>query len=181
MPVEIVPKGICPFPGSTLLEAKPKFSWPAIPNAKQYTLNLYLLGNRVWSANTEKTELEYAGQSPLTSGAVHTWEVTASLDGKPTTVCESMFRTASHEQRGNAEALAKMLAKPEPAHMVLAAMWYRENELVREAIAVNEQLAKLTADPAVYRELRELYYQANDEKQARAAEEKMLELARKGE
>ena len=120
--------------------------------------------------------MEYAGSAPLTAGTALTWEVTASVAGKPTAVCQGMFHTASQEQRDTAEAWAKLLAQPEPAHLALAAMWYRENGLVREAIAVNQQLARQTADPAVYCELKELYLQIHDQQQAGAAEKTMTEL-----
>ena len=172
---------IRPIAGSTLLVAKPKFAWPAIPKAKQYTLNLYFLGNRVWSANSETTELDYAGETPLKSGAMYAWEVTTTLDDKPMTVCEGMFHTISDRQRADAEALDKLLAKPEPAYLVLAAMWYKQNELVPEAIAANERLAKLAPDSAVYRELAELYFRAGCAEEGTAAEEKMLELEKKAE
>jgi hypothetical protein len=172
---------IRPIAGSTLLATKPKFSWPAIPKAKQYTLNLYFLGNRVWSASSEKTELDYAGDTPLKSGSMYSWEVTTTLDDKPMTVCEGMFHTISDRQRADAEAIEKLLAKPEPAYLALAAMWYKQNELVSEAIVVNEQLAKLVPDSAVYRELAELYFRAGCADEGNAAEEKMLELEKKAE
>jgi hypothetical protein len=168
-----------PVADSTLLVAKPKFSWPAIPKAKQYTLNLYLLGNRVWTANSEKTELDYAGETPLKSGATYSWEVTTILDDKPMTVCEGTFDTISDRQRADAESLDKLLAKPEPAFLVLAALWYKQNKLVLEAIAINEQLATLVPDSAVYRELAELYFRAGCVEEGNAAEEKMLELEKK--
>lgn len=172
---------IRPVAGATLLTAKPKFSWPAVPKAKQYTLNLYLLGNRVWSANTEKTELDYAGETPLKSGSMYSWEVTTTLDDKPTTVCDGMFHTISDHQRADAEAIEKLLAKPEPAYLALAAMWYKQNEMVLEAIVVNEQLAKLTPDAAIYRELAELCFRAGCADEGNAAEEKAMELENKAE
>ena len=169
LPLVAAPAKIRPIADSTLLAAKPVFSWPAVPKAKKYTLNLYFLGNRVWSAASETTRLEYSGETPLKSGAMYSWEVTTTIDGKPATVCEGVFHTASERQRAEAAALEKLLAKPEPLYLALAALWYKQNGLVPEAIAVNEQLAKLTPDAAVYRELAELYLQAGREDDANAA------------
>ena len=42
-----------------------------------------------------------------------------------------MFRTASREQRETADASGKLLATAGACHLVLAAMWYRENGLLR--------------------------------------------------
>lgn len=183
------PPGICPFHNSKLLEVQPAFSWPANPKAKQYTLHLYEVdeeghrvpGSRDWSDTTEKPELKYADQ-PLTPGTKYKWEVTASLDGRrklrsrKEKECWGEFRVASPEERDKAESLAEITAQSEPALIALAAMWYREFGFLREAIALNERLAKLTADPAVYGELEELYFEANDHKRAEAAAEKMMQL-----
>jgi hypothetical protein len=182
LPLVAGPGKIRPLAESTLLVDKPTFSWPAVPKAKLYTLNLYLVGNRVWSAASERPRLEYAGQQPLKPGAMYTWEVTAAIDGKAVTVCEGVFNMASEAQRANAVALKKLLlAKPEPPYLALAAMWYKQNGLAPLAILVNEELAKLTSDPAVYRELVELYFQAGREEDASAAEVKALELEKKAE
>jgi hypothetical protein len=175
------PGTIRPIANSTLLTAKPTFSWPAAPKAKTYTFTLYFLGNRVWSAASETPRLEYSGDTPLKSGAMYSWEVTTTLDGKAATVCEGMFRTASDRQQAEAAALKKLLAKPEPAYLALAAMWYKQNDLVPEAIALNEQLAKLTPDAVIYRELVDLYFQAGREEDANAAEATATELEKKAE
>jgi hypothetical protein len=164
-----------------LLTSKPTFSWPPAPNAKQYALSLYSLGNKVWSGVSQTARLEYSGEAPLTSGAVYLWEVTATLDGKATTICEGTFRTASDQQRADAAAFEKLIEKPEIPLLALAAMWYKQNGLVTEAIAVHQQLAKLCNDPAVYWALAGLCGQAGRDDEARAAEEKATELERKAE
>ena len=117
-----------------------------------------------------------AGQTPLKPGAKYTWEVLVSLDDRKVKLCDGQFRIASKEQRGTIESLKKMLENPEPTYLALAAMWYRQNGLLREAIDANERLAAMTADPAVSQELIGLYYETNDEERARAAEEKMNAL-----
>jgi hypothetical protein len=172
---------IRPLVDSTLLAARPAFSWPAVPKAKKYTLNLYFLGNLVWSAEWETSRVEYSGDAPLKSGATYSWEVTTVRDGKPVTICEGMFHTASDRQRADADALEKLLAKPEPAYLALAAMWYKQNGLLTEAIAVNEQLAKLAPAAAIYGELAELYFRAGLSKEGNAADRKMMELEKKAE
>jgi hypothetical protein len=167
---------IRPIVGVTVLDAKPTFSWPAIAKAKTYTLNLYLQGNRVWSAETEKAQLPYASDSPLKAGWLYSWEVITTVDDKPSTVCEGEFQVATDRQRADVAGLQKLLAKPEPLYLALAAMWYKQNGLVDEAIAANEQLAKLAPDAAVYRELSTLYFMAGREKDADAADAKAAEL-----
>ena len=164
---------------ATLLEPKPKFSWPAVKQAKRYTLNLSLTGSRIWSADTEGTELVYGGATPLKSGAKYTWEVTASLDGKRTKFFEGEFSMASEAQRATMAELKKMLEDPDPKYLILAAMWYKQHRLLREAIEVNERLAEKNPDQAVYQELLELYYEINDEKRIRATEKKLDEFFHK--
>jgi hypothetical protein len=175
------PGAIRPIADSTLLAAKPAFCWPTVPEAKEYTLKLYFRGNLVWSAVSKAPRLEYSGDVPLTSGAMYTWEVTTSIDGKPAMVCDSMFHMSSDAQRAAANALERLLAQPEPAYLAMAAIWYKLNGLVDEAIAMNEQLAKLAPGAAIYRELADLYFQAGREKDAEAAEAKATEWEKKEE
>ncbi len=172
---------IQPIVDATLLTAKPTFAWPATPKAKKYTLTLYFLGNRVWSAVSETTRLEYFGDTPLKPGAMYSWEATTTIDGKPVVVCEGMFHVASERQQAEAAALKKLLVKPEPVYLALAAMWYKQNGLAPEAIAVNEQLVKLTPDAVIYRELADLYYMVDREAEANAADAKATELEKKAE
>jgi hypothetical protein len=181
LPVVVDPGKLRPITDSTLLAAKPEFAWPAVAKAKNYTLNLYFLGSQVWTAPTEQTRLEYSGETPLKPGATYSWEVTATRDSKTVTVCEGMFRMASDHQRAEAESLAKLLVTPDPIYLALAAMWYKQNGLVLDAIAVNEQLAKLSPDAAIYRELADLYFQVGREADANAAEAKATELEKKAE
>jgi hypothetical protein len=180
LPLDFAPGKIRPLPDSTLLTAKPTFSWPAVPKATKYTLKLYFLGNQVWSAESATPRLEYSGDA-LKSGAMYSWKVTTTLDGKPAAVCAGMFHTASKRQRAEAASIEKLLAEPEPVGLAVAAMWYKQNGLYIEAIAVNERLAKLTPDAAICRELAELYYQAGRDEDAIAAEAKAAELGKKAE
>jgi hypothetical protein len=175
------PGNFRPILGSTVIAAKPVFSWPVVLKTKNYAFNLFLSGNRVWSATTETPRLEYAGDTPLKSGALYSWEVTVTNDGKSATVCEGTFHTASDRQRDEAAALKNLLAEREPFCLALAAMWYKQNGLVPEAIVINEQLAKATPDVAIYRELSELYFQAGREDDGNAAEIKAMELEKKAE
>ena len=48
--VAAAPGQIRPILGSTVLSTNPVFSWPTVPKAKKYTLNVYSQGSRVWSA-----------------------------------------------------------------------------------------------------------------------------------
>lgn len=54
-----------PILDSTVLAAKPLFAWPSRAKGTKYTVSLYFLENRIWSAATQATRLEYAGQTPL--------------------------------------------------------------------------------------------------------------------
>ncbi len=170
------PGQLRPIPESALLAAKPTFSWPAVAKAKKYSLNLYLRGSRVWSAASESPRLEYAAGEPLKSGGMYAWEVMTTLDGKEVKICEGVFYAASDRQQAEAEGLQKLLAKPETSSLALAALWYKQNRFVTEAIAVHEQLAKRSNDAAVYWTLSELCWQAGREDDAKAASNKAAEL-----
>ena len=173
------PRQIHPLSESTLLAAKPTFSWPSEAKAKKYQLSLYFRGNRVWSATSETAQLEFAAATPLNAGAMYSWEVTAELDGESAKICEGVFYTASDRQRAEAEGLVKLLAKPDVPRLAMAAVWYKQNRFVTEAIAVHEQLAKLNNDAAVYWALSELCWQAGREEDAKAAASKAAELDKK--
>lgn len=180
-PAMAEPGQIHPINESTALAAKPTFSWTALPKATRYTLKLYCSGNRIWSATAETTSVEYSGDA-LKPGTRYTWEVGTTLDGKSVPVCDGAFRTANDSQQADAEALRKLLAQPEPAYLALAVMWYKQNGMIGEAIAANEQLAgRLTSDAAVYQELAELYFQAGRAKDGMAAEAKAVELDKRAE
>jgi hypothetical protein len=172
----IGPSRISPIPESTVLAVKPMFSWPEVHKAEMYALKLYFLGNQAWSATTNTTSLQYAGDPPLKAGAKYTWEVATKLDGKTSSVCEGVFTTATDAQRADVAAFEQLLAKPEVPFLALAALWYKQHGFIVEVIAANEQLAKLAADPAVYYTLAELYQQAGRIEDAAAAADKALEL-----
>jgi hypothetical protein len=181
-----MPGQLRPILGSTVLIQKPTFSWPAVPKAEKYTLNVYDGGNRVWSAGTDTTRLEYSGEKPLKSDSFHLWEVIATIGGKPAHVGEGTFMTANDRQRDDAEALQKLLRKPDVPTLAVAALWYRQNDMIEEAIATFRQLAKLSRDPDVYRSLVDLCDLAGLDDEARETEQKAEELEkeqgrRKGE
>jgi hypothetical protein len=167
---------IRPLPESTLLAERPTFSWPVDANAKKYVLNLYLRGKRVWSATTDAATLKYASETKLKPGAMYSWEVVADPDGDAAKICESVFHTASDRQRAEASGLEKLLSKPDTPSLALAAMWYKKNQFVTEAIAVHQRLAKRSNDTAVYWSLSELCWQAGREVEAKAAANRATEL-----
>jgi hypothetical protein len=172
---------IFPIPGSTILTTKPVFTWPAVAKAAKYTVTLYFHDKRVWSGDSATTKLAYAGEAPLTAGGTYSWEVTTVADCKASTVCDGMFTVAGDEQRKTAEALEKLVAQPDIPYLAVAAMWYRQNEMVGEAIAANERLAKLADDAGVYWALMALYAQAGRDDDSRAAEERAATLEKKAE
>ncbi|MGD0899677.1 MAG: hypothetical protein ABR915_17740 [Thermoguttaceae bacterium] len=170
-----------PILDSTVLAAKPVFAWPARSKAAKYTVSLYFLENRIWSAVTEATRLEYSGETPLRPDEMYSWRVTTTLDdGKVVTLCGGVFRTASGPQRETAAGLEKLLARPEPPYLAMAAIWYKQNGFIPEAIAADEQLARLAPDAGVYRELSRLYVLAGRSEDAFAANLKAAELEKKG-
>lgn len=167
---------ISPRRDATLLAANPKFTWYAVPNAEKYTLKLYYLGNQVWTTEVKQSETTYDGEEPLTAAGTYWWEATATIDGKSWPVCESSFRMASEHQCDEAAEIEKMLKTPDPISLAIAAMWYRQNDMTTEAVAANEQLAKLAPSAAVYRELSELYYQLGRDQDGDAAAVKAEKL-----
>jgi hypothetical protein len=175
------PERLRPIPESTLLTIKPAFSWPAVPRAGKYTLNLYLSSKRIWSTTSDATQVTYSGEPLLKPGTMYSWDVTTTLNNKTVTICEGVFHTATDQQRADAEALEQLIAKPEIPNLALAALWYRQHGLVMEAVAIHQQLAKLSNDPAVYWALSELCWQAGRFEDARGAEEKAAALEKKAE
>ena len=168
-----------PISESTVRSAKPTFLWRAEPRAGTYTVNLYYRSDRIWSASTESPRLEYAAENPLKAGAMYSWEVTTILDGEPAKVYEGVFYTANDRQLAEAAGLEELLAKPDALRLSLAAIWYKQNHFVSEAIAVHEQLAKISNDPAVYWSLSELCWRGGREADAKAAASKAAELDKK--
>jgi hypothetical protein len=173
------PGPIEPISGSAVLSDTPEFSWTAVKNAAKYTLTLHEQGNQIWSAATEKTRLKYGGEKPLGRGALFTWEVAATIEGKQKIVCQGMFRVASRRELIESQSLEKLLAKPEPVALAVAALWYQQHEMVAEAIAVNRRLAEMSSDPAVLWTLVDLYWMAGRREEAQAAERKATELEKK--
>jgi len=172
---------IRPVAGATILSAKPAFSWPAVPNATKYVLSLYYLGNRIWKAETDKTQLDYAGELPLKPGATYSWDVAALVGDLTAPINTSSFRIADDSQQSHAEAVRKMVAKPEAPLLAVAALWYEQNDLVEEAIDAYRQLSNLADDPVVYNALSGLCWRAGLEEEARRADEEAAKLEKKGE
>lgn len=177
----VAPEKMRPLPGTAVLVSKPEFSWPAVPRVKSYTLNLYFAGNRVWSTDTERPKVEYAGETPLKPGAMYSWDVIVKSSDRSLTICEGMFRTASDRQREEAAALQELMAKPDPLCLAVAAMWYKQNDFVGEAIAANEQLVKLAPDAEVYHELAQLLFMSGRDEEGNAAEAKANAMEKKVE
>lgn len=174
-------KEVSPLVGTTLLVSKPKFSWPALADVKAYTLTLSYKDDRVWSVETDSNQTEYAGETSLKPGALYAWEVTATVDGKPVAVHEGVFRMATDKQRAEIAAIREVLAKPSPVALAAAALWYHQNGFLAEAIAANQELAKLSPEVGVYRELAELWFQVGRVDQGEAAMAKAGELEKKVE
>jgi tetratricopeptide (TPR) repeat protein len=131
----------------------------------------------VWSVNVTGPRAEYGGTPPLKPGTDYTWSVAAlSAEGKRRGLFMCVFSVASDEQKAQAAALTKLAAGDDPVYLTLAALWFEENDLIAEATALYQRLAKLEPKCAAYHFALARLYDASD----RTAEAKQaLDLGHK--
>jgi hypothetical protein len=169
---------ITPIAGATVLTARPKFCWLAVPKAARYDVRLYADGKEVWSATTKQTQIEYARKAPLKAGIGYDWSVAAGFEnGTSTQPVGGMFTVATEEQIAQVAQLQQLAAESETAYVALAAVWFEEHDFMEQAIAAYERLVALQPDSAAYHlALYRLYQQAERRADAEKAYKKAREL-----
>ncbi len=79
------PQAVTPMYGSTVLDTRPTLSWPAVPGADSYTVELFRgnVQHLVWRETTREDHLPYPEQRmPLHHAAKYLWRVTAHHGGE---------------------------------------------------------------------------------------------------
>jgi hypothetical protein len=174
---------VSPIPGSTVLAARPKFTWSAVPDATSYKLIVKLIvesgDEKLWaSPTTAQTAMEYSGELALVPGSHYTWEVLAGFaDGTYRHAYRGAFTLATDEQKAVATELQEVAVGPDLPYLTLAAAWYEENKLVPQAIVAFQRLVALRPNTAAYHfALARLYAQAGRTEDAEKAYKKAREI-----
>lgn len=174
----VFPK-ITPISGATVLEPAPTFSWPEVKSAEKYVLRVLLNVDEIWSSESTKPTLLYAGEE-LEAGIAYRWEVKAQVPGKPEqTLVSAEFSIATPGQLQEVKDLKELAEsqKKEVAVLALVAMRFEQHRMIAEATRIYEQLAQLTPKTAAFHAaLVDLYKRAgrqDEAKKAQAAAEKL--------
>jgi tetratricopeptide (TPR) repeat protein len=167
-----------PMQGSSVLDGRPSFSWPACPGAVSYEVRL-LLGRgaqsaQQWKTTSTKTEIKYPERVlPLPQdGQEYTWSVTAVLkNGRQRQVVQSaeLFVLAEEEVK-ELKALGPVVAGDDPAGWLLAAALYESHGVYEEAIRLYEKAAKKRPEQGnIHRALERCYKRVGLDARAAAA------------
>jgi hypothetical protein len=169
---------IAPIFGSTVLSVEPTFSWPARQDAVQYRLRLHTNEGQLWEKQPKESKLPYPSPKPLERGLSYQWVVTARVPNQAEqTVAEGEFTVAVESEAREATELQSLAAAQDEFLLSLVALRLEQQDLVAEAIAVYEKLAKLSAKTSAYHAaLSELYDRAGRSKEAAEARERAAKL-----
>jgi hypothetical protein len=153
------PAPLVPIVDSTVITDRPAFRWPAVPRAHAYTVIVSGGGNKIWTHTVDLPPASYTAERPLRPGLAYDWEVVAiGEDGTLRPAFEGRFRIATSDQAADAAAFRGLAESTEVPLLTLAAQWYARSGMIAEAIAVEERLTQLAADPVpFYVSLEELY------------------------
>jgi hypothetical protein len=168
-------------PRPTTLKDRPALSWPPVPKATGYTVQVLTAGtNRpVWTARTKETRLPYPrGEKPLRRGRSYVWRLLADLgEGETKKVSETKFAVASASDVADLEALAGLIKSKSPPDLLLAALAYHSYGAYEESLRLFEELARLVPTEAAYHAACAEYYEwAGRKEKAREAWERAKKL-----
>jgi hypothetical protein len=146
------PPQLLPLVDSTVLADRPTFRWPDSLVPRTYRLGVFHNGQKVWDTTTSQTSAAFAGERPLERGETYQW-VAAAADkvdeGRP--AWSGRFTVATAEQRAQAAEFEKLAADKQVAFMTLALMWYRQNDMLAEAMVTAKRLADLVPQERAFR------------------------------
>jgi hypothetical protein len=156
-------KGVHPLYKACVLTDHPAMSWPSVPGAREYRVEL-LPGAEgavrpLWRATVADARLPYPeDEKVLDKGGKYRWRVWAVRDGKEEPVVESAFFVASDRV---AELLAKvrrLADADDPVGWLLAADAYDAGGVYGKALPLYERLAVRSPDAANYQVALAAYY-----------------------
>jgi hypothetical protein len=170
---EINPR-VVPIRGEMVTTDRPGFSWPKVPDAKEYAVELRAAGGRhlLWKAITNTNSLHYpSGAAPLARRRKYFWEVTVLRnDG---TEARHTVSTFTFDQARDPQELAKvrqLATSDRPAQVMIALSAYDHNGMLSDALASCERLAKLVPEESrVWRTLANYYERAGRSEDAKTA------------
>lgn len=162
--VEAVSPGILPILRSVVTDPNPQFVWREGPDAKRYRLRIYSAVDSalIWTHETRQISETYAASRPLEYGKEYEWEVMERHnDGSWASWCEGRFRVGTESQCEIAKSLRAAVAGDDAAMVALAALWFKKQHMVQEALAAAERLVALAPEePGYYRLYSELLERA---------------------
>jgi tetratricopeptide (TPR) repeat protein len=166
-----------PMSGSRVLTDHPTLTWPAVPGAVDYQVQM-LSGAEgkeervLWRLTTRATVLPYPeDEAVLKPGQKYRWRVTARLKGdaeRP--VIEGKFFTAREEQTAALRPLRALAQSEDPVDWLTAVAAYEAAGAFDNALPLYEKLAARSPAAANYQlALAALYDRAGDKDKADAA------------
>lgn len=162
--VEAVSPHRQPILRSVVADANPQFAWRAGPAPQRYRLRIYSVVDRavIWSHETMQTSVTYSASHLLEYGKEYEWEVMASHNAGPWAGwCDGRFRVGTGPQCETAKSLRAAVAGDDVAVVALAALWFKKQHMVQEALLAAEKLVALApGEPGYYRLYSELLERA---------------------
>jgi len=175
------PQAVTPMYGTTVLSARPKFSWPTVLEMDSYTVELFRGDARhlVWRETTGEARLPYPeNKSELHHAAKYLWRVTAHHgDDRGKAIVKSKFLVATQSEADELAQLRPLETSSNPADLVVAAVGYEAHGIYDQALKLYEKLARRSPDAAAFQTALANYYErAGRPDQAKAARERAEKL-----
>lgn len=169
-----------PVQDSIVLSSKPEFEW--LPGCKDNTYEILVFDENsriLWRETTTSPRLKYAGKQSLEHGTTYGWELSEQArDGQPKLVCEGRFTIATSQQIELAAPVCEMATAKETALVCLAAMWFKRQGMIDEALSSTQRLVELVPEQAAYHLLlSELLERAERNREAKQSLQKARQLA----
>jgi hypothetical protein len=175
------PPSVVPLYEESVTTDRPGLTWPSVPKAKDYVIELHRggSGRLVWKAETSACHLDYpADQPPLTRARRYVWKVLArSNEGGERPLVESTFSVTRAWSPDELARLRRLATSNSPAGVLKALAIYKSNRMLSPALAASKRLVELVPnDPDAWRTLSEFYAQAGRLDEARKAAAKASQL-----
>jgi hypothetical protein len=177
---------LTPLPGSVVLTGRPDLSWPAVPGAEGYAVQLATgpAGPeevRLWRVETKENHLPFPEKQPALKEFEHRWAVTARLKGgEDKQVVDpgvATFTVALPSERKLLAALKPLAQSSDVADLLLAASTYESRKAYGEALRLYERLAGLLPrEPCLQEALANYYERAGRHDAAQKARERARAL-----
>jgi hypothetical protein len=176
---------VTPMAGSRVLTDHPTLSWPPVPGAETYLIELFPAdegSGPLWRASAREARLPYPEEEAvLKPGLKYRWRVSARVGGEEKEVVRSSFFTMTESRVRDLARLRSLAASADPGDWLLAAASYEAAGVYGKALPLFERLAEKAPQAANYQEVLAQYYQrAGQPDKARAAAERARKLREAG-